>query len=853
MRPVHYDLTITPDLDKKKFYGEIAITVDIKKPTKQIKMHQRDLEINHETTIKQGDKSWQVSGTADDNKTETVLFKFPEEIPKHSASVIHIKWTGDLKKDMIGLYRTTYFDNKGRRRATIATQFESTNARRCFPCFDEPKSKATFSIRIIMEARFHVLSNMPPDTEDNIMPNVYPPMREWRFQKTPPMSTYLVGFTAGEWDRVERKTKSKVLVRTWAPLGHAKQAELGCEFAVRVVEFFEDYFDCPYPLPKLDLVPIQDFEAGAMENWGVITFKPYYLLVDESTSQSLIYQIKEVIAHEIAHMWFGNLVTPRYWDALWLKEGFATYFAFFVCGALEPDQHWKTRYLVDDVIRGKELDGNAATHPLEVTVTSAGEVKEIYDAISYCKGAALINAVESYIGKEAVQEGLRKYIEQFKYKNAASLDLWLALGKASKVEGPPLKDVMKDWVKQDGYPVVTVERTAPNKLKLTQKRFGAASSTQRWAIPLRIATSVAPAEYKTIVMTGESEAIDIDAKATWVLVNAGQGAFVTVNYATAELRSALESHFHSLTEQDQVGLVADAIALFHAGSLSLKDLVSLFNHVAAKDATAPVWEMVIKFFDWALAVWDDDVNGKQALQKAGRAVFANVWKAWGFSAKQGEDPRVAPIRGQLIELLAKCDEKPVLLAAQEMFDAKGPLGVEPNTRAGVWSAVIIKGNRLSLDALVQLAETSRVDSDVRRALTAIQQTRNTGDIGKHFQMVLPKADGASATLKPQSLTDLLRGLQFAPASSRKAAWSFIQSNWEALIKAGGGPSAVADEMLKVFENSADEAQARQLKDFVHRLDAETKGYVGKVVEQVAASIKENHARRVSAAGDLKNI
>ena len=453
MRPIHYDIQLVPDLPKRQVHGEIDITVQIKKPTKTIKMHQLNLELNHETTIKIGERSYQVVGTQDDNKTQTVLFKFPEELPKCEEAVIHIKWTAELNKDMKGMYRTTYFDRKGKRHTTIATQFESTEARRCFPCFDEPKSKATFSVRLVMEARFHVLSNMPPDTEDNILPNVYPPMREWRFQKTPPMSTYLLGIVAGEWDRVERKTKSGVVVRAWSRLGQASEVEIPCDFAVRVLEFFEEYFDFPYPLPKLDMVPVENFSAGAMENWGVITYKTPYLQVNAGTSQDLMYDIKEVTAHEIAHMWFGNLVTPRYWDALWLKEGFATYFAFWVCDQLEPEEHWKVRYLQEDTLRGKKLDAQESTHALESPVATPGQVQETYDSISYCKGAALIKFVESYIGADALRTGLRAYIKQFAYKNAASLDLWLSLGKAATVTGPPLKDVMKDWVKAVGYDI----------------------------------------------------------------------------------------------------------------------------------------------------------------------------------------------------------------------------------------------------------------------------------------------------------------------------------------------------------------------------------------------------------------
>lgn len=301
----------------------------------------QNLDIALETVFKVGDKSWQASGTNEDNKEETVTFRFPEELPKCDEAVLSIKFSGDLSKEMCGLYRTTYLDPTGRRRSTITTHFEPTNARRAFPCFDEPKAKATFAIRVIAEARFHVLSNMPAESEeDNIMANVYPPMREWRFATTPAMSTYLVALTMGEWDRVERKTSNGALVRAWAPLGQAAHVEFACEWAVKCLDFYDVYFDCPYVLPKVDLVPVENFPGGAMENWGLVLFAKRLLLVTPDTTAHCLRDIKEVMAHELCHMWFGNLVTPRFWDALWLKEGFATYFAYFTCAQLEPDANW---------------------------------------------------------------------------------------------------------------------------------------------------------------------------------------------------------------------------------------------------------------------------------------------------------------------------------------------------------------------------------------------------------------------------------------------------------------------------------------------------------------------------------
>lgn len=860
VRPIHYNLTIIPDLPGKKFFGEVEITVEIRKPTKTIKLHQKNLDVHHESTLRLSEdasgRTLQVSGTVDDHKEETLVLRFAEDIPRCEKAVLFIRWTGRLTKEMAGLYRTTYFDEHGRRRGTVSTHFEPTNARRCFPCFDEPKLKATFAVKVVMEARYRVLSNMPPETMDNIMPNVIPPMREWRFQTTPPMSTYLLAITAGEWDCIEHKSRNGTLVRTWAPLGKLSQVELSAAFAVRVLDFFDEYFAQPYVLPKLDLVPVENFPAAAMENWGLILFGRSYLCVNEATSAEALLFVKEVVAHEIAHMWFGNLVTPRFWDSLWLKEGFATYFAFFACDALEPDGHWKTRYLTSNTLRGKELDALTSTHALETSVSNSGEAHEVFDLISYNKGSAMISFIESYIGPEAVRDGLRKYVEQFKYKNAASLDLWLALMKAANVQGPSVKDFMKDWVKQEGYPIVSVERLSPKELKLTQKRFGKGSegSQQKWVIPLRLVSNTM--QDKLVILEEESTVIPIDAATKWVVVNHTQRGFVTVNYVTQSLKDGLIEQFSQLEERDKVGIINDFIALFKAQHLTIKDLLSLFRVVGAGEAPPVVWRSLCEFWVWVSSIWEDELEAKQALQRAGRALFAGIWKQWGISSKSGEDSRITGSRALLISALAASDEKEVLLAVQQLMDANGPLGVDKNLRRAVWSAVVAKGHRPSLDALIALIERGDADdNDVEAALASIQKTRNPIDIQRHFNLALPQKDADGKEIASKVKSDLVcmlaYGLRTATSSVRAAGLSFIHANWNALVTAGGGPQSIAEAFFHAFDYASDEVVAKQLEDFASRLDDETKSLVKMTVKQVAEDIRLNAALKKANTESLK--
>lgn len=802
-----------------------------------------------------------------------MTLRFGQEIPKVDEAKLTIRFIGQLSKEMCGLYRTTYLDDKGKRHTTMTTHFEPTGARRMFPCFDEPKSKATFSIRVVAEARFHVLSNMPPVKEDNLMPNVYPPMRDWTFQKTPLMSTYLLAITMGEWDRVERKTKNGALVRVWAPLGCAEQAEFASEWAVRCLDFYDAYFACPYVLPKLDLVPVENFPIGAMENWGCIMFAKRLLLVTPEATARVKANIKMIVAHELAHMWFGNLVTPRFWNSTWLKEGFATYFAYFAGSQLEPNVPWQAMYLEGEIMPGKALDALASTHALEMDVTNSGEAREVFDTISYCKGASMISMLESYLGADAIRDGLREYVSKHKYKNAASLDLWIALGKGQSEKGPSAKDLMKDWIRTQGYPLVSVERVAGDRIRLTQSRHllvksvssgggsksGAATTTttttEPWIIPILVQSSTSK-EANLHVIEGQTLELVVDSKAEWVLVNAGQRAFVRVHYQTPALQSTLLQSFASFSDLDRLGVLDDQAELVRSGKVGIAEFFSfLAGPIASQEKSPAVWMRVCQFWKWANKLWSEE----RQFVALGAVVFARIWDSVGAQEKPGEDSEISQLRAEVFYCFSLCKPKDALKIAHSIMEGKSGdlMSVPNNMRGSVWSTLVRQGDKAAYSALVDMASQGKHDDVVvELALKAIQQSPDPQLVEAHFALALPSADGkVSSKIKSEMVRHLVRGaVDSSLPGVRDAALSYvIGTKWKELLVAGGGAAACAERLIAPFAGLANEQQAAKLKSWANSLDPETKSFITKTVAQIAEEITSNASVRAAGAAALKSV
>ena len=455
--PINYRLTFEPDLKKFTFHGMESIYVHCKNSTKIITMHCAELKIIS-CQVKSGKKIIKsIPKTV--TKTEELQITLSEKIK--GDVIIDLEFQGILNDRLLGFYRSQYIQN-GKTKYLATTQFEAADARRAFPCWDEPEAKATFEISIIADNKFTAISNMPIKSKKKINNKTI-----YNFMKTPIVSTYLIYLGVGEFEYLTGKI-GKTQIRVITTKGNKSKGKFSLDLGKKLLTSYEKYFGIKYPLPKLDLIAVPDFAAGAMENWGAITFRETILLYDPKTSSTKTKQfIAEVISHEIAHMWFGNLVTMKWWNDLWLNESFATFMATKFVDKFYPEWDLWNQFVEDAMNVAMGLDSLKTTHPIDVKVNSPAEIREIFDAISYDKGGCVLRMLEHYVGEPNFQKGLKKYLSDFKYKNAKGQDLWDAIGKASKM---PVTSMINTWLKQPGFPLVEINQDG-NTLKLQQKRY----------------------------------------------------------------------------------------------------------------------------------------------------------------------------------------------------------------------------------------------------------------------------------------------------------------------------------------------------------------------------------------------
>lgn len=508
------------------------------------------------------------------NDLETVCYRFSSELPAGSA-ILEVVFTGELNDKMKGFYRSKYFTASGEERYAGVTQFEATDARRCFPCWDEPAIKATFDITLNVPKDLVALSNMPVknETESN-------DLRVVEFQRTPIMSTYLVAVVIGEFDYVERRTKDGVLVRVYTPVGKNEQGQFALDVAIDVIPYYNSYFSIDYPLPKMDLVAISDFSAGAMENWGLVTYRETFVLVDpENTSLIRKQSIALTVAHEIAHQWFGNLVTMEWWTHLWLNEGYASFSEFLCVNHLFPNYSIWNQFITDMYTHALQLDCLKNSHPIEVPVGHPAEIDEIFDEISYNKGASVIRMLYHYLGDDDFRKGMHIYLSRNKYKNTCTEDLWAAFEEASS---KPVESIMSTWTKQMGFPVVRITSTEQNgttrRLRLTQEKFCAdgcqAEEKSSWMIPITISTPKAKHAHSFIM---DKESVDVTVEnidpGEWVKLNPESIGYYRTQYPAEMLDQFLpEISNHKMQALDRLGLLDDLFALVQAGRCSTVDV-----------------------------------------------------------------------------------------------------------------------------------------------------------------------------------------------------------------------------------------------------------------------------------------
>jgi len=816
VRPEKYTLWLRPNFQAFTFEGTAETRIRILEATNRIVVNASELKIHEARVTLPAGVVVEARDIQLDPKAERATFVFDRALLPGPATLF-ARFTGILNDRLAGFYRSRYETPGGEARYMAASQFEATDARQAFPCWDEPAFKASFEVTLEIPKEFVAVSNTPAAEVKDLGDGT----RRVRFAETPRMSSYLLALIVGPLEAMEAKSARGTRIRVWALPDKIRHGGWALENAVRILDYLDDYYGIPYPLEKLDHIALSDFAAGAMENWGAITYRERILLHDPATSSALTrQQIVDVMAHETAHMWFGDLVTMAWYDDLWLNESFATWMGTKAVDALYPDWEMWTQFLHHDAIRGLTLDGLKTSHPIQVEVGDPAEIREIFDEISYSKGASLLWMLERFLGEDVFRRGLRDYLERSSYANARTEDLWAALEKAS---GQPVRALMSTWTRQTGFPLLEadVERTrADARLVLRQSRFlyehilGAADEGVLWKVPVHILRAGA-AEPTTLFMEEAEIAHDLGkglraGPDDWIKVNAGQVGFYRVNYPPAEwerLGRAVERG--ELSARDRLGLQSDAYALMRAGYLP----ATTFLRLAASyrnDSDASVWLGLSESLQGLEALVADRPYFDR-FQAYAKDLFRPVADRMGWQPRPGEGHLDAILRATVLTRVGHYGDGGALREASERFRRylKDATSLPPDLRDPVFALAAQEADDETYETFWDLERKATLSEEKVRLLQALTRTRRRNLLQETLERSLNEKQ-----VRPQDAVPVITGVAAnRPSVGRDLAWDFIQNRWTELYRRYAGTGFLLQRLVQVSGAFASREKAREVEAF----------------------------------------
>ncbi len=782
--PSHYAIALFPDLEKETFQGDETIDILIKEETKSIVLNSIELDID-KAHLELGSGTKLEAIVTYHQDSETVAIDFEESINIGPAK-LYIKFRGILNDQLHGFYISNYEDSNGQAKKMAVTQFEATDARRCFPCWDEPAIKATFQVAITVKQDLEVITNtLESDRErlnnDNVL---------IRFKTTPVMSTYLLAFIVGEMKSIEANGDNDTLVRVWTTSGQEQRGQFALDTAVRLLEYYNQYFGIKYPLEKLDHIAIPDFAAGAMENWGAVTYREVALLFDESSSSPGTRQrIVEIIAHEMAHMWFGDLVTMAWWNDLWLNESFASWMATKATDTLYPEWQVWTQFISEDVSPGMSLDGLENSHPIESEVHNPDEVSQLFDAISYSKGASIIRMLEEFLSAGTFQTGLRDYLNTNAYSNAEGRDLWSAMKVASGTDVPAMMDT---WIKQVGYPVVEVSEGQPTggnlQIELTQKRFlysGPNQDETLWHVPITTMSSV-EGSITAELMTKRTMNVTSPQDSHWVKINSGTTGFYRVKYSKSAL-DALSSAVNSmeLGPSDRLGLLEDTFALVRARFTGASDYLSLLTSYKG-DQDYSVWAAIAgQLSSLERLVYNQPF--KKEFYASNQVLFRQVVDSVGWESGVDETHLISLLRSVVLNQSGHFGNSSVLDEANKRFKKFliDDSSITPDLRGVIYALAAESGDEATFEQLLQLAEKFDLQEEKVRIHGALTRFQQPNLITRALELSLDQD-----VIRIQDTPRIIMGMAANPSALR-ITWEFMKDNWKEFDRRyGGGGFAV---------------------------------------------------------------
>jgi puromycin-sensitive aminopeptidase len=773
--PERYEIRLEPDLERFTFAGEESVSVKIHEPVTEILLNAAELQI-HQVSIQDGRGLTLKGETTLDEPGERVRLAFRETLAPGPWR-LSISFSGTLNDKLHGFYRSTYKaappgGGDAAEKVLAATQFEATDARRAFPCWDEPAFKAVFQVILVVPERLRVVSNTPVAGEQAI-PGT--DRKAVSFAPTVKMSTYLLAFVVGELEASDTIMVGATPLRIWSVPGKQHLTAFAREVAAFSLAFFEQYYGLPYPGEKLDLLAIPDFAAGAMENLGAITFRETALLVDAgAASHAELERVADVVAHEIAHMWFGDLVTMAWWNGIWLNEAFATFMEMLAVDAWKPA--WE-RWVTFGVSRAAALalDGLRSTRPIEFPVQAPKDADAMFDLLTYEKGASVLRMLEQYLGPEVFREGVRRYLRDHQYANAETTDLWRALGA---VANKPIPQLMDGWIFRGGYPAVTISLGEGRRsLVLSQGRFtyvaGGSDESELWQIPIALRVGVrGGVVIRTLLLAGAEERVDLPGPVEWALVNAGGHGFYRVRYAPDLLRK-LTRRLPRLAPIDRFNLVNDAWAATVAGLMPLQDYLELTTHFRG-ETDRNVWAVLTGSFVYLNRVISAGLRPK--VEALVRDRLSPSVERLGFTPDPEEGELVRQLRADLIRAIGTLGNDTEVQAEvrklyQRSHEEAG--AVDPSLLPAIIAVLAHAGGETEYAAFVEKFRTARTPQEEQRYLYALAGFRQP----ELLRRTLEKA--INGEVRTQDAPFLTRAL-LTSVYAREAAWEFVKANWATL-------------------------------------------------------------------------
>ncbi len=755
VEPLRYGLTLTPDLVQATFTGSAEIELVVHEPTREIVCNAVELAIT-EASLLTGGPGALAAVVSLDEAAERVTFSFDSDVPAGPAT-LRCSFAGVLNDKLRGFYRSTFTDQSGATRTLATTQMEATDARRAFPCWDEPDRKAVFDITLVVDEGLTAFSNSPELGEE---PVAGTGKRAVRFSPTMKMSTYLVAFVVGDLEATDPVVVDGVEVRVVHVPGRAGLAPFALEVAAHALRFFSDYFAIAYPGDKLDLVAIPDFAFGAMENLGCVTFRETALLVDPSSAaRTELERVADVVCHEIAHMWFGDLVTMGWWEGIWLNEAFATFMEVLCVDAFRPAwQRWVTFGLEREAALA--VDGLHTTRPIEYPVGAPEEADGMFDVLTYQKGGSVLRMLERYLGAEVFREGVRHYLAAHAYANTVTADLWASL---EEVSGQPVTAMMNSWILQGGHPIVSVGR---DTLSQSPFSYGPPPAGEEsaigsvWQVPVLVRTlDGTPGER---VLLGADTVL----RPAGEVVNAGGWGVYRLSYDDL---SPLAGRLGDLDPLERFNLFADAWALVLAGRAELSTFLALAADLAGEEEPG-IFSLVAGALGLCDRAASDDE--RHAVAAGTRALFGPTSARLGWDRREGEGERVPTTRALVLSSLGTIGADPVVRAeAARRFD--GPDPVDPDIEGAVLAAVAHQLRPGDYETILDRYRHPANPQEELRYLTALATFPDPALGRRTFELARTEVRTQNG---PYLVATLLSNRVAGPA-----VWEEVKAHWDMLL------------------------------------------------------------------------